>query len=478
MRRTFLFLLIFALSLGAAQAQRGNQPLYAYRNGDLWQFDLAAGSATQLTEWAYNGGPILSPDGRSLVYLSTSAAFVAQFEAGVSSQTGAGTAPANIWLLDIASGRFRRIADQSGASAGGYLRSLPVWSPDSRRLAWLQVDANAPHTTATLQIYQLDSGWATTLVSNVDLGVQARDIRMPSLRWGEGGIARLHFSYLGGSQNAYLFLEIYNAATGILTRYNLELNAERDNSPRDFFWVRHQGRSLLALQIQDYWQVLDPRDGRRQRLAEPPRLQNRFLTGGLQLIPRSVAAGSDGWQIHWFAALAGNLYDTGYKSARVNRNYRPALSPDGRQIAWHNGDRISTWQPGIGESNRPPVSATGVAFPIPEPSSVVWAPTEWVTTGAVLAPAAAPAATGACSLPPLLRAGQQAVVSPGLANRLRAAPSISAEQVGRIEAGERVQIEAGPVCADGYHWYQVRNFRVAGWTAEGAGGEYWLLAAA
>ena len=481
MKRLFLPIIVITLALvaGGVRAQTENRNLYTYRNGDLWKFDFVSDIATQLTVWGYNGGPILSPDGRTIAYLSTTEGFVAQHLAGTVTQTG-GTPPTNIWIMDISSERFRLIADQTGASAAGILRSLPSWSPDGRQLAWLQLDPNTQALAeATLQIHNLDTGLTTILHSNVDLGFQGSDIRMPSLRWGGGGIARFHYTFLDNNENPFLFIEFYDPVTGFLARYDLGLNANRDNTVRDFVWVNHQGRSLMALQIQDYWEIIDPQDGSRARLTEPPRLKNRFLSGALQLIPRSVANESGDWYIHWYATTGANVYDTGYKSARVNRNFRPGLSGDGTQMAWRNGDRISTWHIGIAESDRDTTDGggSGWVFPIPQLFGLVWAPTEWITTGTAPAVQAAPVARPApstCDLP-LLVSGQQAIVSPGFANRVRDGASLNAETVGNIQPGEVVTIDAGPICADGYNWYSVRNETIAGWTVEGIDGEYWLM---
>ena len=109
MKRLRLALLLaaaFVLTFSSVWAQTASQPIFAYRSGDIWKYDPAHQSATQLTGWGYNGGPILSPDGSKIVYLSTEANFVAQFEAGAASQA-AGSAPANIWLMDIATESFQ-----------------------------------------------------------------------------------------------------------------------------------------------------------------------------------------------------------------------------------------------------------------------------------------------------------------------------------------------------------------------------------
>ena len=43
---------------------------------------------------------------------------------------------------------------------------------------------------------------------------------------------------------------------------------------------------------------------------------------------------------------------------------------------------------------------------------------------------------------------------------------------GRIHAGETLDVLSGPVCADGYNWYEVRTQYFYGWTAEAGDGEY------
>jgi hypothetical protein len=76
--------------------------------------------------------------------------------------------------------------------------------------------------------------------------------------------------------------------------------------------------------------------------------------------------------------------------------------------------------------------------------------------------------------PPRLKVGQQAVVTPGQANNVRQNPTPKAALLGKIQPGEVVTILDGPVCADGYNWWQVKFNRFTGWTPEGKGQAYWL----
>ena len=467
-------LLIAGLWLGAAisAGQPQNPDIYAWLKGDIWRISIADGAAAQLTRSGYSGGPVLSPDGRHIAYLQAASSIVNAARARTTSQY-AGSPAADIWIVDISSGQFDRIADQSGASAAGIRRSVPAWSPDGRRLAWLQIDPGLqPHDRASLQIYSLDSRAARTLASDLALGSSASDVQLPALQWGDGGIARL---LVAGDPSPRQLLELYDPGHGGRRQYELGWAGDRGAWARDVFWARHGGRAALLLGIQDYWLALDPRDGSRARLSDPPRLKNRQLEGGLQLMPVAMASGG-GWQFRWHALIHGGSSDTGFISSAVGGQHQPALSSSGQQMAWQGGDRISIWYPGIATQERSQ-SIAHKAFPIPDPISVVWAPTEWITSGrdagfTVVTPQD-PA--GICALSPQLRVGGQAIVSGGLANRVRSDASLSAVIVGRISGGTVVEVRAGPICADGYHWYQVQSANISGWSAEGGGGDYWLL---
>lgn len=467
-------LFVFCAYVLVAHGQTIHSDFYANLNGDIWKYNLAQSSATQLTHSGYNGGPMLSPDGSKIAFLETAPTFLVRYKAGTAAQI-AGTPPVDIWLYDISSRTFTRVADQTGASPGGFLRTIPTWSPDSRQLAWLQVDPYfQPTDQASLQIYSLDTGLVASLAEDVNLGDQERNIRMPILRWGDGGIARLFQTTLYDSQTRFLFLEIIDPGSGSRTQYNLQLQADHSNLARDFMWAIHQGRAVLLLGIRDYWEVLDPLDGSRVRLSDPPRLKSSREAGSMEMAPLAITGASGETEFRWRAFSGGIAYDTGYRSSDVDLDGQPALSSDGRQMVWHNGDRISVWHTGMAADARPLASDSPAhrLFPMPEPMSVVWAPTQWITTGITLRDRSAPAD---CSLAPQLIPGRQAIVSPGLANRVRSAPGLYGAIIGRVQENEILDVLEGPVCSDGFNWYRVQNNRISGWSAEGIADEYWLL---
>jgi len=85
-------------------------------------------------------------------------------------------------------------------------------------------------------------------------------------------------------------------------------------------------------------------------------------------------------------------------------------------------------------------------------------------------------ATGDCmgAPPPRLSVGGTGRVTPGVPNNVRSAPTTSAAEIGDIPGAGVFAVLDGPVCADGYLWWQVEHNGLVGWTASGNGAEYWV----
>ena len=84
-----------------------------------------------------------------------------------------------------------------------------------------------------------------------------------------------------------------------------------------------------------------------------------------------------------------------------------------------------------------------------------------------------------CALEPRLAPGDTARSKPGRALNVREQPQLGSRETARdIAGGESVDVLAGPVCADRFIWYQVRNdaLGIAGWVAEGGASGYWFYA--
>lgn len=75
---------------------------------------------------------------------------------------------------------------------------------------------------------------------------------------------------------------------------------------------------------------------------------------------------------------------------------------------------------------------------------------------------------------PRLVIGAQGRVLPGDANNVRDAASRGGALVGSIPGGAVFDVLDGPVCADGFNWWQVTYDAFTGWTPEGSGADYWV----
>jgi hypothetical protein len=85
------------------------------------------------------------------------------------------------------------------------------------------------------------------------------------------------------------------------------------------------------------------------------------------------------------------------------------------------------------------------------------------------------------ALPIAHQVGKTVMVSTAttVPNRVRAKPSRQADLLGQLNPGEQAKITGGPVCADGYTWWQVQAASgLTGWTVEGDEASYWLVDAA
>jgi hypothetical protein len=79
-----------------------------------------------------------------------------------------------------------------------------------------------------------------------------------------------------------------------------------------------------------------------------------------------------------------------------------------------------------------------------------------------------------CGLAPRAVIGEAATVAPGASNNVRSIPLVSGDRVGRVSAGETFQILNGPVCGDGYTWWQIEYEAIIGWTAASNQTEYFI----
>ncbi len=475
--------LMIVLSVAVSGAQGSNDELFAFYEGDLWAWQPGE-APEQLTTWGYNSGPVLSPDGRTIAYRSVASEAVREIEGAVEGITYAGDAPANIYLMDVATRDFERIAQQSALRIW---RSSPVWSPDSTRLAWTEMRGEL-QPSVDVVMYDTRDG-STRSVATLEMGFQDGGLVMPFLQWSERGIARLVYTFSGrtpgdDAQNEpNLYWDIVNPDVGSVSRFEVGGLSDPNRFVLTWFWAEHQGQDqIVYADRSNTWYVLNVQTGARESLANPPLLVRADGDASTALIPGLLDPQSSP-SVAWDYRSAGNTTRLPFQTYTLGSGLGldPVLSEDGRSVAWSDFGTVQVWQSGS-QSVQTILESPQMGRPVNlGPMSLVWSPMRWITDGAVSAPPPPPtpaAGSDACALPPQLQVGMAVTVASGQEpNRVRTQPSLSSTRLGLLFPGEVAIVQEGPVCAAGLYWWRVSNAAFDGWTVEGADGVYWLVPA-
>lgn len=83
---------------------------------------------------------------------------------------------------------------------------------------------------------------------------------------------------------------------------------------------------------------------------------------------------------------------------------------------------------------------------------------------------------GQCGREPRLEIGDVGYLTPGIPNNVRAKPDTATDnRVGAIESSASFVVLDGPVCAEGFTWWEVERGDVRGWTVVSDASEYFAL---
>src|SRR5258708_23518341 len=173
-------------------AQPASTPLLLEIDGDLWDWGGIGQPFKQLThcaaeeECSPDDNPILSPDGRHVAYTVTPSQLV-KYLISINWAVAGLTPSANVWTLDLATGIATRIADQAPSydpkKDMGILRSNPVWSPDSKFLAWTEIVNIGSSSVEQLMVYDLSQKYTQVASRGAPDDYPTQPI------WSDGGLA-------------------------------------------------------------------------------------------------------------------------------------------------------------------------------------------------------------------------------------------------------------------------------------------------
>lgn len=338
-------------------------------NGDLWALDAPEQPLRQLTNYGYNYNPVLSPDGKYVAYDST--------PKGDAPWECSGWPPANIWVLDIASGDAFRAADQppdsSSDPCGGsnfIQRPQVAWSPGSNFLAWgeHQASETTPHVSYNLVKYDVAQKNQQVIVPDLP-GTQGIT-NGQAVDWGQAGIVDFALP-----DNLVI---VYDANGKELFHTQLDASftaclVSPENSAR---WV--MDGSTPSIYVQDCstpssLTLIDPATGTQSQNDGKLELYSLTAPSGFSLLMTQDSNRDVLWRV---IAPASPATDLDVRKASVNSNPSAldmvAISQDGRQIAYLSDSGLMLYD------------GTGPAVPIDvllessqEISWIGWAPTGW-----------------------------------------------------------------------------------------------------
>lgn len=285
---------LLVLSLQAITSQAGN-PVFSY----LDIFDI---------EWAED--PQISPDGRFVVYRRMGFDIMADGRRG------------NLWLVDTTSGVQRKLSTFEGDE------SEPRWSPDSARIAYVRKTSDSEGSEIYLH-------W-------LDGAREARLTRLPAapsaLRWRPDGQA-LAFA-----------MTVDSEGPSLATRPTAPEGAEWAETPRftDRLYHERDGSGYIKPGFSHVFVV--PADGGTARQVSRGNYHHREPAWGADGKTLYVTGNrSDDWEhdyrnseLYAFDLGTGDVRDITHTSGP---DESPAISPDGRHLAWLGfADKHQAWQ--------------------------------------------------------------------------------------------------------------------------------------
>jgi hypothetical protein len=472
-----IVLILLALPTPLLSAhQPAAAPIVLYADGNLLTVDPATGALDSLLA---SDGALrsvrLSPDGTRIAYSALAPLSVEALErvGGI----GGGPLPADIHVIDIASGADTPIATQppdalflvDSVNDSALLRSFPSWSPDGTRLAWSEVHYPS-HSPESNRLLVYDFATGSTQVIATHLPPHAYIPGPQDVLWGAGGLAvqveTFEENADGSFGGFFSGFEIFDPDRARLVAQYLESADDMQATPAQYAWITMDRQSYLGSRYSDNrWVLFDPATRTRTAAPQPPQLYARNAPNSSLGLEMEIDPNADRWATNRIWTIVA---PDGTRTPLPYQGHHVALSPDGSAVAYAAPDGgLSIWQ-------------DGAVMTVLDESTfnldvdIFWGGMAWRIGSAPPVPAST---VQQCpgALPSRLRVNGQAHVIPGQApNNIRAQPNTGGAQVGQIPPGEVFPVLAGPECADGFAWWKVDYAGTVGWTAEGDAATYWL----
>ncbi|HRF96926.1 MAG TPA: hypothetical protein PLZ51_17080, partial [Aggregatilineales bacterium] len=331
----------------------------------------------QLTTWAYNFKPVMSPNGDWVAYKSWATITVEAINANAPMNPT--EPPGNIWLIDPFTGDAIRIADQPADAVFGtasndrfVARSNPVWSPDGLEVAWTEFIL--PEYVSQLVVYNIASQTTRIAINGLPIGYEQSG--PVDVIWGNLGIVYPTTNYNSGTE---LFEDTYyvydpNGGGG----FNSFTITDQYEVNHGMFWftgtefINGMDNGVALITGSNLPKLVNPVTGTTNDfmgiLVGYSAWQS--LTQGNYVSFSQYNVNND-YGLIWSSQSSDGRFlgDIGTSISYFDTFSKMAISPDGLSVAYIADDgSVLVWQNGI-----------TVQLPVSNVEAVVWSPVLWTT---------------------------------------------------------------------------------------------------
>jgi hypothetical protein len=183
-----LLIMVFGLVGPTKATDVFDPPLVIVANGDLWGWTPQNPDLVQLTTNGFNSFPSMSPDGKLLAFITLPDAYRPN-----DVRDGLTNYPGEMWLLDLITHQSQQLTTQPATPKSdfpGLIRSQATWSPDGKKLAWVELNPSDFETVGySLVVYDLATHAAKTIATQLPIPwYDAGYLGMIDPLWGPDGI--------------------------------------------------------------------------------------------------------------------------------------------------------------------------------------------------------------------------------------------------------------------------------------------------
>jgi len=467
MLRKLLSLFVLLLLAIPLAAQDTSSDLIAYFNQQLYilEGDALVPYDTCMPDEEIVGQFRVSPDGNRIL-ISTFPKIISEALALVGSL---GDAPygLNFWICDTTTDTLERIIVQPDADEA-FAGEMPAisgvmsqvsWSPDGTQLGWTEL--RFEDSSQSVVTFDIATGETSSFVIDVPLAPFPAPPEL--IAWTDEGMLLWVFEF---DEETFFNIEtlvVVDSATQTISASHEILNGgETDDFYNQRELVHTPDGLKYAIEFQNQgWVLVDIATGE--------------MTQTSGRLARAIPGNPESIELQYEIDFSYN-YNWQFNNTESTETvllayppYRIALSAAGTEVAYadstlHIVDRNGTVRD----------IANSDGFADDFQAQLIWGASVLIFVELDETELAPPASCEGAPPIQLVVGDTGRVIAETIPNRIRSLPSTEGAIVGEIPGAGEFVVRGGPVCAEGYTWFQIEYNSIVGWTVEGTGENYFL----